>query len=407
MATEVPVSSSPMIPAAPDDAVTESWLIAWSLHRAGFPAAVSLHGQTAGPPALLAPPATPPQFALHLSCPLPISDIIRALATLRTKRGPSVVLLTSHRAASSPYREHLHLDADHFITSIRRHFPKRFRRNRPAFVGVAWKVSTATLPAPLFGPPSRSLRALFRRPRLRRKVLRQLINLDASFLPTSGTPKFPDALLPYFVGPPTRHRPFYHFAKRLFDIAFALFAIVISLPLCIPVALMIKLYDRGPVFFAHRRETLHGRPFPCLKFRTMITNAEALKQKLREKNQVDGPQFKIAADPRVTPLGNFLRKTNIDELPQFLNVLLGHMSVVGPRPSPLEENQLCPAWREARLSVKPGITGLWQISRSKTRGPTDFQEWIFFDTQYVERRNFLLDIRILLLTVKELLGNGQ
>jgi lipopolysaccharide/colanic/teichoic acid biosynthesis glycosyltransferase len=211
----------------------------------------------------------------------------------------------------------------------------------------------------------------------------------------------------YFDGPRTGHQPVYEFCKRVFDIVFSLFALAVTLPVCVAVAVLIKLYDRGPVFFAHTRETVHGKPFGCLKFRTMVRNAEAMKKELRQQNQVDGPQFKIVKDPRITPIGRFLRKTNIDELPQFLNVLRGDMSVVGPRPSPFEENQLCPAWREARLSVKPGITGLWQISRSPERGAADFQEWILYDTQYVERRSFSLDMRILLLTIKELFGQGQ
>ena len=134
---------------------------------------------------------------------------------------------------------------------------------------------------------------------------------------------------------------------------------------------------------------------------------EAKQGELRKANQVDGPQFKLAYDPRVTPIGHFLRRTNIDELPQLWNVLKGEMSVVGPRPSPFEENQICPGWREARLSVKPGITGLWQVSRSRDRGAADFQEWIFYDTQYVERRGFWLDVKIILLTIKELFGKGQ
>jgi lipopolysaccharide/colanic/teichoic acid biosynthesis glycosyltransferase len=212
----------------------------------------------------------------------------------------------------------------------------------------------------------------------------------------------------YFVGPGTREQRGYDRLKRMIDVPFALAAIFATLPICILAALIIKLYDRGPVFFVHKRESLHGKPFGCLKFRTMVRDAEALKKKLRESsNQVDGPQFKMAYDPRITPIGRFLRKTNIDELPQFLNVLVGDMSVVGPRPSPFEENQLCPAWREARLSVKPGITGLWQVSRSRERGAADFQEWIFYDTQYVERRSIFLDIKIILLTIKELFGKGQ
>lgn len=213
--------------------------------------------------------------------------------------------------------------------------------------------------------------------------------------------------LPYFVGPRPRSRPVQDALKRIFDVHFAVFALLVTLPITLVVALLIKVSDWGPVFFVHQREGLHGRPFGCMKFRTMIRNAEALKEKLRAANQVDGPQFKIADDPRITPIGRFIRRTNIDELPQFLNVLLGQMSVVGPRPSPFKENQLCPPWREARLSVKPGITGLWQVSRSRQRGAADFQEWIYYDTQYVERRSFWLDVKILLLTIKEILGRGQ
>jgi lipopolysaccharide/colanic/teichoic acid biosynthesis glycosyltransferase len=237
---------------------------------------------------------------------------------------------------------------------------------------------------------------------------------DERDLPGNQEPDAAEALLAarhdgdaYFVAPRPQHRPVYEVAKRTFDIFFSLFALLITLPICVVAAIAIKLYDRGPILFEHKRESVHGKPFGCLKFRTMVRDAEAMKKKLREANQVDGPQFKIALDPRITPVGQFLRKTNIDELPQFINVLLGDMSVVGPRPSPFEENQLCPAWREARLSVKPGITGLWQVSRSRKRGTADFQEWIYYDTQYVDRRSFVLDMRIILLTIKELFGQGQ
>lgn len=211
----------------------------------------------------------------------------------------------------------------------------------------------------------------------------------------------------YFTAPAARPRPGYAIAKRLFDVLFSLLVLLIVSPLMLLAALAVKFSDWGPVFFVHTREGVGGRPFGCVKFRTMVRDADALKEKLRRQNQVDGPQFKIAHDPRITRIGRFLRKTNIDELPQFWNVLMGDMSVVGPRPSPFKENQLCPPWREARLSVKPGITGLWQVSRSRERGAADFQEWIFYDTQYVERRGFWLDIKIILLTLKELLGKGQ
>src|SRR5678816_4224778 len=123
-------------------------------------------------------------------------------------------------------------------------------------------------------------------------------------------------------------------------------------------------------------------------------DAEKRKQELlaQGKNQADGPQFYMERDVRVTRVGRFLRKTRIDELPQFFNVLRGHMSVVGPRPSPFKENQYCPAWREARLSVRPGITGLWQVSRTRSKGQ-DFQEWIKFDIEYVRQGGWMLDLQ--------------
>jgi lipopolysaccharide/colanic/teichoic acid biosynthesis glycosyltransferase len=162
----------------------------------------------------------------------------------------------------------------------------------------------------------------------------------------------------------------------------------------------------GTVFFRHRRQGRNGVEFNCIKFRTMVENADALQQALRAQNQVDGPQFKLNHDPRVTKLGSFLRRTNLDELPQFVNVLMGQMSLVGPRPSPDKENQCCPPWRRARLSVRPGITGLWQVARSHDRHLTDFQEWIYYDTRYVENRSLWLDLQIIWQTVRVLLRIG-
>src|SRR5262249_47777473 len=156
--------------------------------------------------------------------------------------------------------------------------------------------------------------------------------------------------------------------KRAFDVAFSLVAIAATLPVYPIVGLAILLEDGGPVFYAHRRETVGGREFPCLKFRSMRKEAETAKARLAATNEAAGPQFFIPDDPRVTRVGRLIRKWKIDELPQFLNVLAGHMSVVGPRPSPYRENQFCPAWREARLSVRPGITGLWQTSRTRQKG---------------------------------------
>jgi lipopolysaccharide/colanic/teichoic acid biosynthesis glycosyltransferase len=154
------------------------------------------------------------------------------------------------------------------------------------------------------------------------------------------------------------------------------------------------LEDGRPFFYGQRRETLGGREFLCWKFRSMRKDADRIKKELKARNQADGPQFFMAQDPRLTRVGKFIRKTNLDELPQFWNVLRGEMSIVGPRPSPRAENQYCPPWREARLSVRPGITGLWQVKRTRRQG-LDFQEWIKFDIQYVERQSLLLDMRIL------------
>jgi lipopolysaccharide/colanic/teichoic acid biosynthesis glycosyltransferase len=193
-------------------------------------------------------------------------------------------------------------------------------------------------------------------------------------------------------------RPFFNLAKRLFDIAFSLIALLFTLPLYPFILLAIYLEDGRPFFFVHKRETLYGRTFGCIKFRSMRKDAERLKRELAAKNQADGPQFFIEKDPRLTRTGAFLRRYNLDELPQFLNVLLGDMSVVGPRPSPFSENQYCPPWREARLSVRPGVTGLWQVSRTRKAG-SDFQEWIKYDLQYVQNATFTYDLRIIYQTI--------
>lgn len=182
--------------------------------------------------------------------------------------------------------------------------------------------------------------------------------------------------------------------KRPFDILFSLIVLAFTLPLYPFIALAILLEDGRPIFFSHRRETIGGRSFGCIKFRSMRRDADAVKSKLVAANRADGPQFFIPDDPRLTRVGRVLRDLQLDELPQFINVLLGDMSVVGPRPSPFKENQYCPAWREARLSVRPGVTGLWQIRRTRAEG-TDFQEWIKYDIEYVERESFVLDFLII------------
>jgi lipopolysaccharide/colanic/teichoic acid biosynthesis glycosyltransferase len=191
--------------------------------------------------------------------------------------------------------------------------------------------------------------------------------------------------------------------KRIVDCFTAMIVLILFAPILPFIALAIKLTSPGPVFFKDKRQGLHGREFYCLKFRTMTVGADKIQDKLRIVSRVDGPQFKMADDPRVSAVGRFLRDTYIDEIPQFLNVLLGQMSVVGPRPSPESENTLCPSWRDARLSVRPGITGLWQVCR--TRQPMkDFQEWIYYDIRYVRNLSLKTDLWICWQTVKKM-GN--
>jgi len=188
------------------------------------------------------------------------------------------------------------------------------------------------------------------------------------------------------------------------DVIAAVVVLVLFAPIIPFIALAIKLSSPGPMLFRDKRQGLHGRPFSCVKFRTMRVGADKLQDKLRFISEVDGPQFKMADDPRITTVGRFLRETYLDEIPQFYNVLRGDMSVVGPRPSPESENTLCPWWRDARLSVRPGITGLWQICR--TREPMkDFQEWIHYDTRYVRDLSWRLDLWICWRTFKRMTAN--
>lgn len=197
-------------------------------------------------------------------------------------------------------------------------------------------------------------------------------------------------------------------SKRGMDVLGSLVALLITLPLWPFIALAIKLNSpKGPIFYGAIRQGRGGKNFCCWKFRTMMPDAEYHQQKLRVNNSVDGPQFKMKNDPRIFKVGRILRKLNLDELPQFWNVLIGQMSIVGPRPSPEKENQICPAWREARLSVRPGITGLWQVSRKRDRDDTDFQEWIYYDVQYIKKQSVWLDLKIIFKTLLVAMGGGQ
>jgi len=187
-------------------------------------------------------------------------------------------------------------------------------------------------------------------------------------------------------------------ARQRIEPFLAALMLALTAPLFALIALLIKWTSRGPVFFADRREGKNGQLFWCQKFRTMRVHAESLKPSLSSLQQMDGPHFKMSDDPRVTRMGFFLRRLNIDELPQLLNVVRGEMSLVGPRPSPFSENQICVPWRLGRLRVNPGITGLWQICR-QNRAHGDFHQWIRFDLAYVRRVSLLVDVKILAATV--------
>lgn len=185
-------------------------------------------------------------------------------------------------------------------------------------------------------------------------------------------------------------------AKRVFDVVGALLVLVVSAPIWIATAIAIKLDSRGPVFFVQPRCGRHGRVFPFLKFRTMVTDAESRKGELSALNEKTGPVFKMALDPRVTRVGRVLRKYSVDELPQMLNVLAGNMSLVGPRPPVPSEVAKYQLDHRGRLSMRPGITCLWQVSG---RNQIEFEDWVKLDIEYVERWSLMLDFQILLATV--------
>ena len=194
--------------------------------------------------------------------------------------------------------------------------------------------------------------------------------------------------------------------KGVIDRVGALLGILFLAPLLVLIAAVIKLTSPGPVIFQQRRAGLHGKPFTMMKFRSMRAGAETERAALEARNEMSGPVFKIEEDPRITPFGRWLRKSSLDEFPQLFNVLMGHMSLVGPRPLPLYEvdNFELTAYRR-RLSMKPGLTCLWQISGRSTL--KDFKDWVKLDVQYIDNWSLGLDLKILLKTVPVvLLGIG-
>jgi lipopolysaccharide/colanic/teichoic acid biosynthesis glycosyltransferase len=216
-------------------------------------------------------------------------------------------------------------------------------------------------------------------------------------LEVASEPRFASVVLPSRRSLHRCNHRLFPVVKRAMDICGALVGLVLTLPLYPFIAIAIKVTSPGSVFYVHRRQTVRGKEFGCLKFRSMLDHAHELQKEL--PNEVDGPQFHMENDPRLTRVGRFLRRTNLDEVPQFWNVLLGQMSLVGPRPSPDEENRYCPAWREARLSVRPGLTGMWQIRRSCDRSVGDFHEWIEYDIRYLRECSLRTDLSLLCRTL--------
>ncbi len=192
-----------------------------------------------------------------------------------------------------------------------------------------------------------------------------------------------------------RARSIYQLSKRAMDISVALVMLLMALPLFLLLAALVKVTSKGPVFFAHRRLGKNGRQFDCLKFRTMIADAEErlkadpnLRQQFEEK-------FKLDDDPRITPLGKFLRRTSLDELPQLFHVLMGEMSLVGPRPIVQNELSKYSIYANKLLTVKPGLSGLWQVCG---RSDTTYPQRVIMDMHYIDHRSFTLDLQLLLLT---------
>lgn len=196
----------------------------------------------------------------------------------------------------------------------------------------------------------------------------------------------------------------YMVTKRVIDVIGASVALLLlGLPMAL-VALAIKLESGGPVFYRQTRLGENGLPFRFLKFRSMVANAESIRADLEAVNEASGPVFKIRRDPRITPVGRWIRRTSLDETPQLFHVLMGQMSLVGPRPPLPEEVENYEPWQRERLAVRPGLTCIWQISG---RSDIPFERWVELDIEYVRRRSLLLDLKILLLTIPAVLsGRG-
>lgn len=191
-------------------------------------------------------------------------------------------------------------------------------------------------------------------------------------------------------------RPFYHGLKRIFDFLASAVALILLSPLFLILAIKIKAEDGGPVFYSQIRIGKDEKPFRIYKFRSMVVNAEKMKKDLLEKNEVEGAMFKMHDDPRITKVGKFIRAHSLDELPQLWNVLIGNMSLVGPRPPLPKEVEMYSDYDKQRLLVKPGCSGLWQAT---SRNAADFDEMVQLDIEYINRSNVFFDLWIIFKTI--------
>ncbi len=216
-----------------------------------------------------------------------------------------------------------------------------------------------------------------------------------------ATIQFEDFLgIPTMAFTTTPHKPAELLIKTAFDYVAAAIGFTLFLPFFLVISLSIKLTSKGPVFFKQERCGLNGRRFQLYKFRTMIEDAEALKETLNAQNEMTGPVFKITDDPRITSVGRILRKLSLDEFPQIINVLKGEMSLVGPRPPIPSEMEKYEPWQRRRLSMKPGITCIWQVSG---RNEMDFAKWMKRDLEYIDNWSLWLDVKLVLKTIPTIL----
>jgi exopolysaccharide biosynthesis polyprenyl glycosylphosphotransferase len=194
----------------------------------------------------------------------------------------------------------------------------------------------------------------------------------------------------------------YYFTKRVIDICGSLIGITLLSPIIILTIIAIKLDSEGPIIFSQERVGKNGKLFKMYKFRSMVTNAEKLLTKLKDKNEMSGPMFKMKEDPRITRVGKFIRKTSLDELPQLFNVMKGNMSLVGPRPNLPAEVAKFSDYHKLKLLAKPGLTCYWQVMGRNAIG---FEDWMKLDIKYIEQRNIWVDIKLIIRTIFVLFGD--